>query len=170
MTTQYPRTSIGHVLHYLREWGVPETTAGRVTVGNGKISDGNKLFALYRYFDGIEQPLFMFMDTAFKNQIVEIQADGSLKAKFRLCLGAHMSPSLVVEGHQATRELYEFLQRKCFTQYIDEPGYQLTQRSGAFFQGGSHDADGKWFYVEFWRPEGAQAFVDFVNENYKPPV
>ena len=28
--------------------------------------------------------------------------------------------------------------------------------------------NGKWFYIEFWKPSGAQAYVDKLNAEYKP--
>jgi hypothetical protein len=175
----YPRKSLGHILQALRDWGIPETIAGSVTVGmfdgdqnkRDRIFYGNQLLAEYKYFEGIEQPLFRWHmhQESYGAQPLEVQEDGSLKPKFRLSIGPHGNASLIFNGHEATPQLYQFLCGECLVNYTNMPGYKLTQDSGAFFQGGSGRPDGGWFYIEFWEPKGAQAFVDFVNENYKPP-
>jgi hypothetical protein len=165
----YPRSSIGDVLFHLRKHGVPETIAGSVTVGDEQIKYGGKHFARYKYFDDIEQPLFNFVDGSYRQQPIMVEEGGTQKPMFRLSLGPHDNPSLIFEGHDATPELHDFIRSECLTQWMDKPGYQISKDSGAFFQGGSHDRDGKYIYIEFWIPRGAQTFVDFVNSNYKPP-
>lgn len=176
MNSQYPRGTLGHVLDALRDWGIPEIIAGTVTFGKYSLTSsqqlyyGENLFAEYKYFDGIEQPLFRWHMNAssYGTQRMVRQDDNTLKPAFRLSLGVHNNASLVIEGDEATPELHRFLLGEALTNWMDRPGYKLSKESGAFFQGGSDNPEGKWFYIEFWEPQGAQAFVDFVNENFKP--
>lgn len=188
----YPRTSLGHILQALRDWGIPETIAGSVTVGlfdsdqnkRDRVFYGGQLFAEYKYLDGIEQPLFRWHQHAlsYGTQRLERQEDGSLKPKFRLSLGPHGHAALIIQGHEAVPELHAFLDKLCPvfplkkmrdhpvpTEPVDAAPFNVVMNSGACFQGGQKDPNGNYFYIEFWRPEGAQAFVDYVNENYKPP-
>ena len=173
----YPRQSVGHVLQALRDLGVPENIAGTVTLakndqtsGRDRIFYHDQLFAEYKYFEGIEQPLFCFHSgwRSFAQQKLELQEDGSLKPLFRLSLGIYGETSFVISGHDASPQLHKFIHIECLTNWIDRPGYKLTYESGAFFQAGHDDPNGEYIYIEFWKPKGAQAFVDFINANYKP--
>lgn len=168
MKCQYPRGSVGHILHHLREWGIPERISGSVTVSDEEIFYGNDMFAQFKYFEGIEQPLFNFQDSVYHRQKMELQEDGSLIPQFRLSMYVHQNPSLVIEGHEATSELYEFLQQVFFTSDTRELGYKVRTDSKAFFQGGCGSPAGNYFYIEFYNSKAAQSAVDFINENYRP--
>jgi hypothetical protein len=49
---------------------------------------------------------------------------------------------------------------------MDDERYKIRQQAGAFLQGG-HDREEGWILIEFWKPDGAQAIVDWVNQNWK---
>lgn len=119
----------------------------------------------YQYYDGIEKPLFYFQDQKRMEQKIDI-IDGVPHPKLRLNTYVHGTPALVITGEDATAELHNFISWVGLSCRMDEPGYKLSKASGAFFQGGSADRDGKFIYIEFWIFKGAQAFVDFVNEEY----
>lgn len=165
---QYPRQSLGHVLYYLRQWGIPERIAGDVTVSRDELTYGGKRFAIFRYFDGIEQPLFRFTDEVYNQQRLQLNEDGTLTPLFRLNLSSHLTPCFEIHGHEATQELYQFLVSRLMSSDIRDPGYRVKTDSGAFFQGGYGNPTGKWFYIEFQIARNAQKAVDFINENYRP--
>lgn len=173
-TSQYPRNSLGHILAALRHRGIPETIAGSVTAGNGMIRDHGELFANYKYFDGIEQPLFRFQNHVFdlhRHCIVDGE-DGKKKLEmhYHLSLGNNDLPSLIVHGWDASQDLRSFIEGTMLTIDMRYPGYKLTKDSGAFFQGGYNaepDSENGWIFIEFWKPEGAQAWIDHLNANFK---
>lgn len=167
MTTEYPRKSVGHILHYLRERGIPERIAGTVTVGAGVINLYKENFAVYKYFEGIEQPLFRFQDRTY-GQHHHVTDGDKLISKFHLSLSNHNTAGLVVTGWDATQDLREFL-RGMLTNWTSDERYAIHKDACAFFQGGSVDApddEHGFIYVEFWKSTGAQAFVDYLNANF----
>lgn len=172
MNTHYLRQSLGHVLHHLRAIGIPETIAGSVTVGDGKINYGKDLFANYKYFDGIEEPLFRFQNIAYHNHRHCLTEDNKLKSNFHISLSIQNTPGLVVTGYDATQDLREFIFDTMLTNSMSAPGYKLKDESGAFFQGGyesqreDHDSLMGYIFIEFWKPEGAKAFVEYMNQNF----
>ena len=50
--------------------------------------------------------------------------------------------------------------------YMRSPNYAAVTEATAFFQGGSESPNSDWYYIEFWKPEGAQAYVDKVNAEF----
>jgi len=176
MTTSYPRKSLGHVLHHLRKWGVPETIAGyvtleEVTAEGGNLYQSREVFADFRYFDGIEQPLFRFSNRLFLQQQFVIADDQKfLRPEFRLSLGPHDNPALEIYGPIVSSELHKFISGVVGCQFVNEPEYKIKTAAAAFFQGGSAGPEERRIYIEFWKPDGAQAFIDYINTNYRQPV
>lgn len=165
----YERSSTGHVLNALSHLGIPMHVVESVQFAEDReMKLHGKLFGKYKYFEGIEQPLFLFFGTNYNQQKMVIQQDKSLRPAFHLCLSNHDTPGLIFSGREATVELHEFMTGLLSANHIDDPRYHLRQTAGAFFQGGHQRPDGEYIYIEFWQPKGAQAFVDYVNENYKP--
>ena len=169
----YERESVGHILNALYHWGVPLNTVEQVQVsGDGEIKLNETLFARYKYFDGIEQPLFFFRDTVFNKQRfltskTKETEESVLIPDFRLLLSSHGTPGFIIDGQDATPELGYFL-RRTLTNLTTDHWYKIHQEAEAFFQGGSNDFKGQWFYIEFWKPKGAQAYIDKLNEEYRP--
>lgn len=157
----YERNTSGHILNALCYLGVPLTVVEDLNVGNnGKLHLRGKEYGTYKYFDGIERPLFRFQERAFENACDH-------EGNYMLCLSTHDTPGLILTGeHHATELAWETIKR-CLTNYMTDPFYKLSQESGAFFQGGSNDKDGGFLYVEFWKPAGAQAWVDGFNAELK---
>lgn len=164
----YERGTSGHVLNALCECGVPLHIAEEVNFSNGStLMYMGEEFCKYKYFDGIDQPLFRFQSEAYGRQAMMTNPEeGTLKAHFYLCLSVQDTPGLVIRGPDASVTLHEFIRYTCLTNDTRQPGYKLTQDSGAYFQGGSERPEGEFIFIEFWKPKGAQAFVDFVNENF----
>jgi hypothetical protein len=162
------RGTTGHVLNAMCECGVPLHIVEEVGFSNGStLMYKGKEFCKYKYFDGIDQPLFRFETQSYNEQwMVADPETRTTRPKFRLGLSVQDTPGLTINGSDASVELHEFIRCQCLTNYMDAPGYNLSQESGAFFQGGAHDPEGQWIFIEFWKPKGAQAFVDFINNNY----
>lgn len=165
---RYEAGSSGSVLNALYLAGVQVTVVERLTIGDGIIKHNGETFAHYRFFDGIKLPLFRFTTLQHLNeQTLSSDADGTLHPRFKLVLSNHNTPGLIFSGSVATPELHAFLQRS-LTNMMNDPWYKVHQEAGAFFQGGSDNPNGGWFYIEFWKPSGAQAYVDKLNAEYKP--
>jgi hypothetical protein len=165
---RYERGSAGHVLNALAAHGVPIHIAEEAGFSNGStLMYCGKEFCKYKYFDGIDQPLFRFENQTYEQQRFVVDPEKRVrKPAFRLGLSVQDTPGLTINGPDASVELHEFIRCQCLTNYMDAPGYKLSQESGAFFQGGAHDPEGQWIFIEFWKPKGAQVFVDFINNNY----
>lgn len=154
----------------VRTEGVPLNRVENFIIGTDSISDGAKEIARFQWFEGIDNPLFLWTHPDYRiynHQKMVIQEDKTLLPQFRLTLSCHLMPAFEISGIDATEELHWFLKRMLTNLTTDEC-YQIHQNAGAFFQGGSHNPHGQWSLIEFWKPEGAQAFIDYLNKNYKP--
>lgn len=128
----------------------------------------SNIVARFKWVEGISYPIFSWMGEEFSlyNQhSFVMQKDDTLKPKFRLSFCCHGTPAFQISGEQATPELHQFLHRM-LTNWTKDPCYEIHQNAGAFFQGGSHDPDGQFIMIEFWKPAGAEAFMKYLNENY----
>lgn len=172
----YPHRSLGGVLNAAAGTeGVPLTKVEAFQLGSedatiGRISYDGKRVAQYRWFDDLPQPLFRWIDPdfgIFNQHKLIVEEGGKKRCEFRLTLSAHHTAALEVSGELSTPALHQFLMGM-LTNWIDDPRYRLHKDAGAFFQGGHADPNGGWFYIEFWRPEGAQAIIDYVNAHYDP--
>lgn len=188
----YPRHSSGAVLNALCSASVPLVIVERLTIGDGRVMDGSKEFARYKWFDGVTQPLFYFQSDTYGRQSALWGDDKKLRPKFHLSLHHHGNASLVIykqrENDLFTQELYDFIKGfiAANVSHVTENSsdwvkknhemYNIRQKAGAFFQGGYNSFEEGFIYIEFWKPEGAQAFVDYVNENFvyegrvRPPM
>jgi hypothetical protein len=143
---------------------VQDVVNGIITTGKGNV------FGKYRYFSGIDNPLFYFNNPNYMKQPVAVDPEtGSIKPMFRLNLSVHEDTAgLSVFGDIATPELHDFMRMMLnLNGDVDDERYSLTMDSGATFQDGSKDREGKRIHIVFWNSEGAQFFVDYVNKNYK---
>lgn len=192
----YPINSGGGVLNALCGEGVPLNTVERLTichkVGDYNIvKDGDTEFARYKYFDGIDTPLFMFQNQNYGRHSAVWNENDVLQPKLKLCLHHHGSASLVMSTHRDndlfTEDLYLFIKGMLGAnrshisedssewEKLNHKQYVLKNNASAFFQGGSEKFD-EYLYIEFWKPAGAQAFIDHINETFvykgrvKPPV
>lgn len=182
----YPLKSGGGVLNSLCAERVPLNTVERLTImGDGTLKDGEETFARYKYFNGIDKPLFFFTKDNYARQDAmwhTVDDKKVLRPHLKLSLYLHDNASLVLyqprDGSVFTEELYDFI--KYFIganiSHINETSpdwmkqnhemYKIRQDAGAFFQGGSDGFQNGFLYIEFWKPEGAQAFVDYINNNF----
>ena len=176
---RYQRASTGHLLNALCAFGIPLNTVEDIhtkTIPHTttlELWHRSTYFGKCRYFEGIDRPLFNFEDRRFMEQQIEIGEDGVKKPKFRLVLSGNDTPGFIIWGHDATPELHDFLVTSTLApmgstaeRYKQVP--LAAVESSAFFQGGKSDLESRYFFVEFFVAQGAQAFMDYVNENYKP--
>lgn len=165
----YNHGTVGAILNAARRYeNVPLGKVERFQVGGGVIADGVNIIARYKWFDGLDRPCFYWLGEyrTYSNFRMQ-ERDGKQVPKFRATLTCHEMAGLEVNGELATPALHRFF-RRMLTNYTNDPCYALHKACGAFFQGGSQDANGKWFLLEFWIPAGVQAFIDYLNENYDP--
>lgn len=183
----YNYATPGGILNALCAEGVPLITVERLNISfesnqGGVVKDGDERFATFKLFNGINKPLFYFQSQRIGQQTAIWDEDGKLRPKFKLSLYVHDQAALIVradrEKNLFTKELYEFVNEflGANISHVDEDSpdwmkrnhemYNLRQACGAFFQGGHGGHDKEWLYIEFWKPEGAQAFVDYINNNF----
>lgn len=181
----YEPNTMGGMLNLLHGQGVPLTTVENLNFDFTKkeITYDGLPFAMFKSFDGIEKPLFFFQNQNFGRQQAAWDEDGKLVPKFHLSLYHHGHSSLVITKQRDcqlfNKELYEFITKMMVanishvtedsSDYMKELNemYLVKNASGAFFQGGSGGMDKEYIYIEFWKPAGAQAFVDYINNNFK---
>lgn len=166
----YERGTTGHVMNSLHDMGIPITTIERCTfVGNGLLVCDGKNFATYKYFDGIEQPLFRFeKQDIYPGLIFSGSSKGGQEIttpKFRLSLSVNGTPGIIVSGINATNNVHRAIQES-LTNWTPDPAYDIHQDAGAFFQGGHGSPEGQWFFVEFWKPAGAEAYAEHLSKIY----
>lgn len=83
---------------------------------------------------------------------------------FQVTTCLHGTPAL--EINDASKALHAYLSRLMRENRMDHEHYKLRMDAGAFFQGGSTEDEG-WILIEFWNPDQAQKFVDYVNKHAK---
>jgi len=154
----YKRGSGGHVLNALTHYGINLSLVENIILDSrNNLSYHGKHFGRWCYIDGIEQPLFNFVDPVYTSLCI----DGN----YQLTLGAHNNPTLIIttnKGNDSVKMCSVI--NECFPSSPAEPFYNLKEEAGALFKNGSDKpADGR-FYIEFWKPAGAQAFLNNFNE------
>lgn len=182
----YPVNSGGGILNALCKEGVPLNIVEQLTInGNNTLLDGTANFAQYKYFNGIDKPLFFFNKETYSRQNAmwhTVDAKKVLRPHLKLCMYLHGNASLVLykprDGSVFTEELYDFIKgfiganishvNELSSEWMKRAHemYKIRQDAGAFFQGGSDGFQNGFLYIEFWKPEGAQAFVNYINENF----
>ena len=166
----YDHGAPGAVLnHLVRGENVPLSIVETLQIGNKVIMKGNEQVGMFKWFDGISTPCVLWLVPsahAYREPKVIIK-NGISVPQFRPSLCVHGTPALEVNGEWATPALHWFLQGM-LTNWTDDERYKLHQAAGAFFQGGHSDPNGKWFLMEFWKPEGVEAFIQYINEHYDP--
>lgn len=171
----YESQSAGGVLNALCAFGVPMHIVDSVIFDSennsyGSLTYRGKPFADYKYFEGIQQPLFRFRDEyskVFAQQTFVVNDDKTLRPRFKLMLSKNDTASLILSGRAACREAHDFISDLVLCQAMGDVRHKLRTSAGALFQNDISWPDNSYIFIEFLRPPGAQAFVDYVNENCK---
>jgi hypothetical protein len=87
----------------------------------------------------------------------------TMKIEFKITESIHGVPCL--EFKDASPELHAFLKSVINNRDIRTEANKITHAAGAFCQGGSDLTEG-WIMIEFWKPKGAEQFVDFVARKW----
>ena len=166
--------STRHVLNALHKCGVPLAVSQGIQVGSKELVMNGRIVAKYKYFQGIEQPLFSGLEDFYmKPRMLVNPEEGTAKYMLRLWMIEHDSgdflPHLVIPEQDVTAELRKFIKQMWWkTGDNTDPVYQLVKDSLAVFNGIMSD-HGR-IDIEFWNPAGAQAFVDYINNNFVASV
>lgn len=165
----YDHGTPGAVLNAaVRYENVPLHKVERFQVGDGVITDGVNIIARYKWFDGLDHPCFYWLGEYRRYSEFRMQdRDGKQVPKFRATLTCHGTVGLEVNKELAVPALYQFI-NKTKSSHSNKEGHSVYESCGAMCHGGCHDNDGRRILLEFWKPEGVQAFVDYLNENYDP--
>lgn len=126
----FERCTPGAILNSLHALGIPVSTVDDLIVGSDAVRYRNEsLFARYKWFDGIDMPLFNFDDVKLHHLLRDREGN------FPLILSPHDTPGIIIQGHAANPTVHETI-RRCLTNYMDDEFYKLHQNAGAFFLGG----------------------------------
>ncbi len=160
------RGSLGHILRALTEWGVAASIVNNIIMeSTDTLLSKGKVFAKYAYFEGIEQPLFHFMEKEYRQQSYRVEADNTVKPIFKMYLSHKGQAIFEIRGNMANEELYHRL-KEMTCQEEGSPEYDVLRSSGAFFDTGFDDPRGQHFLIEFWETKDAQKFIDHLNNTY----
>ncbi len=175
---RYEHGSGGAVFNSLYcTYRVPLTMVENVVLGYdssrelGTILYKGEVVAYYNWFEGITHAVVRFSHKEWRiygsqNEWI-LMDNGEPMPKFKVTLSGNNLPCFEIEGDHATENLYHFLTHPMLSVWMDHPCYQLSKNAGAFFQGGFGSPKGKWFMIEFWKPSGVQAWMDYLNEHYR---
>ena len=141
--------------------GVPEEDVKKMQFSMTEVIKDGVVFAKHKLFLDFKQPLFWFANGSHKN------LQDSTTKDYKLCLCPNMTPALVLDGQEHASETTWNTVSRCLTNFMTDPFYDLHQKAGAFFQGGSNNPLGGYIFVEFWKPKGAQAWLDAFNKELK---
>jgi hypothetical protein len=174
------RGTISHILNALNHFGVPLGVSQGVRVGQEDITLNDRIIAKYKYFEGISQPLFFVYDTHYmRHPIIVNPETGTTRTVFRLSMTereveygnelTRLIPNLIMHESDVTPEFREFI-KQIWSKVgeLDDVRHTLSTDSGAIFNGIVLDCG--HINIEFWNSKGAQAFVDYVNNNYTAPL
>lgn len=168
---RYTRYNAGHVMNALSAYGIPLHLVERVQFSrDDRLTLDGKHFATYAYFEGIEQPIFGFSDCTYLDA-----GDNGQQADFRLNLFAHQKqhPCLLIAKEQVSDEFRAYLTDKIFhSTYAlrDDTAFELAHSCGAKFKWGFRRHIREFVCIEFWYPEHAQAFVQYLNTQWRPTL
>lgn len=77
------------------------------------------------------------------------------------------NPGIHIYGKHVTEIVHQVFAISINANHRDDPWYHARQKAGAFFQGGSDKPKGEWVFIEFWKPETADTYVDMINQVLK---
>jgi len=164
----YEGNCVGAILNTLaRVENVPVNTIERLQVEGEFLKDNGEVFGIQKWFPELNKFLFYLYNSSCSQQrLVICREEKLLKPDFRLQLSLNRMACFQLSDQPVENmvETHRFI-RRMLTNYVDDPCYKLHQDAGAFFQSGSHREDVDYILVEFWKPEGAQAFIDYMNAN-----
>ena len=103
------------------------------------------------------------LDKALDFILHKMGKDKMKDPQFKVTTCCHGTPAL--EFRDASPELHALLRSILLNRRMDTEDYRVTSAAGAFLQGGSDNTEG-WILIEFWVPDGAQAFVDYVARKW----
>lgn len=155
----YGKHTPGHVLNALCHFGIPVNRVEHLRLGNNTLTDNGEIYAHVQYFPELEQPLFRFADPIIHGTKND--------AGFQLTLSVSDAASFQIKGPWATRDVHEALAKGFNSRIQNANAQHVSVTAGAFFTTGSIRPSQKDFVVEFWKPAGAQAWMDLFNDRYK---
>lgn len=170
----YEPGTTGHVLNSMADVGIPINIVDSVGIGSWLVTYQGKIFAHFRNFEGIEDTLFLFTEPQYNQQRTK-EFQGDIVPDFRLQLNTNNYPALIVSGPLVSRELVKFVQEMVL--HTKPDGYDMLYAINMACSPEilikpdprDYDMDQKALYLEiqFGLPHGAQAFVDYINVNFK---
>lgn len=164
----YEGNCVGSILNTLaRVENVPVNTIERLQVEGEFLKENGEVFGIHKWFPELNKFLFQLYNPSHsQHRFIVEQEKEIVKPDFRLQLSANRMACFQL-SHQYTDVMVKthLFIRRMLTNVMDDPCYKLNQDAGAFFQCGSDQLDSDYILVEFWKPEGAQAFIDYMNAN-----
>jgi hypothetical protein len=168
----YPDACTGKLLNLMCKYErIPLSKVENVLIGDRIITNTKgEAIGEYKWFDN-DMAYFRWFGEfeCYSKQHMGGNAKGERVPMFRIQLSNAGHAGFIIDGKEATADLNKFV-GVMLTNSMTLPAYWIHKEAGAFFQSGSDNIDGENIYVEFWKPKGAQAWVDHLNEHFKPDL
>lgn len=162
----YDKGTMGHILNALHAFGIPITTVENLILSTDQeVYMGSKLYAKWRYFDDIEQPLFYFTNEFFMTQKYEMKEDSSLVPKFVPLLTIGRQPCFY---HQApvSENLRNFLINALASK--DGEWSEVNKKCLPRFKTGKDNTYEKDICITFSESDGLEEWFKLLNTQYDP--
>lgn len=162
MTKAKPeRGSKEHIRYYLKGYlgTYRNGGAGAVIHDDGRIILQGTPLASYKYFEGVEEPIFTFVEMNIQDSLV-FAKDRFAEPHFRFEVSRLGQLAIAVCGYHevAIALVRKIIEAICRLQIGVKARIRIVCD------------DKSLLYVEFWEPKHAQACLDYLNKHYDPPV
>ena len=165
------RLTLSHLLNALCTWGVPVAVVDKLSIQNADwLSYQGKCFAKFKYFDGVEQPLFFFMDPGYITHPFIVKTNGDVNEmvpNYRLSLSDTNRAVLDIRGPDVTDSL-KYKLRETLTPIDDHDWFPVSERAQAVMETGYDRTSGEWVQVDFLMPVFAKEYLEKLNNEYRP--
>lgn len=162
----YEGRSVGKVINALHHFGLPMRICDSVTVSKEGLYLYGEPFATHQWFDDVytqpDVPLFHFHDRTYASVQGYFGYQPTLSDKGTLGLEFYKTA--------ARPPVYDSICALLNNKDMRSDEYKATQAAGAFFQSGSDNRNGEYFFVEFWKQKGAVAWCELFTKNYRQRV
>lgn len=124
---------------------------------DGRIFLNGKPFAVVRYFEGLDAPIFRFCDMLVAEHLAQSKKQHTT-GDLQLCLSDNSLPGLVLYGDRFTPELRDTVRGLIQdVEFSDKAKVRITYESAVEMQ------------LEFWEPRCAPMWVGELNRRLKDP-
>lgn len=171
----YDRGTTGHLLNSLTNYyKIPLQVVECLRIGNDGTINGWRegTFGRFKYLDGIETPLVSFNTHLGKNQPCYHDTEKNVMVpRFILHLSDGDLPCLQICPSKSTDGLFNFLCGLEEYEHLVDEQLDFNINAGTVLKSGFINPDSNnGFVVEFTKPSGVCAWLDYLNDHFTYPV